>query len=330
MGQSVAQRRGAAAWWAHGYSARGGAVIIKCIFLFCYTLQLPIMNLTAPAAPLSAALSAPISARDIWADIAAVRQSRPLVHCITNLVVTNFTANVLLACGAAPVMAHAHEEVQDMAGIAQGLLLNIGTLDPYWVQSMKLAFAAAQKRNIPVVLDPVGAGATPYRNQALEELLSQGAPGVVRGNASEVMSMAHIAVTSRGVESSASVNDALGAAQALAARIQGTVCVSGEVDHILHADGRHASLRNGHEWLTRITGVGCALTALIAAVCSVQPDYWRATVTGMAWMGIAGEIAFEKAQHAGIGSMAVALLDALQQLREEDVVERLRLVADGL
>ena len=93
-----------------------------------------------------------LSAQDVWADIATVRQNKPLVHCITNLVVTNFTANVLLACGAAPVMAHAHEEVQDMAGIVQGLLLNIGTLDPYWVQSMKLAFAAAQKRGIPVVM----------------------------------------------------------------------------------------------------------------------------------------------------------------------------------
>ena len=266
-----------------------------------------------------------LSAQDVWADIATVRQNKPLVHCITNLVVTNFTANVLLACGAAPVMAHAHEEVQDMAGIAQGLLLNIGTLDPYWVQSMKLAFAAAQKRGIPVVIDPVGAGATSYRNQALEELLQQGMPAVVRGNASEVMSMAHVAITSRGVESSANVNDALGAARALAARTQGTVCVSGEVDHILHVDGRHASLHNGHEWLTRITGVGCALTALIAAVCSVQPDHWRATITAMAWMGIAGEIAFDKTQHAGIGSMAVALLDALQQLREEDVAARLRL-----
>ena len=180
------------------------------------------------------------------------------------------------------------------------------------------------------MIDPVGAGATPYRNQALEELLQQGMPAVVRGNASEVMSMAHVAITSRGVESSANVNDALGAAQALAARTQGTVCVSGEVDHILHVDGRHASLHNGHEWLTRITGVGCALTALIAAVCSVQPDHWRATITGMAWMGIAGEIAFDKTQHAGIGSMAVALLDALQQLREEDVAARLRIVVDGL
>lgn len=272
-----------------------------------------------------------LNAQALWADIQAVRQHKPLVHCITNLVVSNFTANVLLAAGAAPVMAHAHEEVADMAGIAQGLLLNIGTLDPYWVQSMKLAMAAAQAKGTPVVLDPVGAGATPYRNQALEELLQTGRISVIRGNASEVMSMAHIAVTSRGVESTAHADDALGAAQALAQRIQGAVCVSGEVDHILHADGRHASLRNGHEWLTRITGVGCALTALIAALCSVQNkhgasgDHWHATIAGMAWMGIAGEIAFEKAQHAGIGSMAVHLLDALQQLDEKTLNERLQL-----
>lgn len=266
-----------------------------------------------------------LSAQDIWADIQAVRKNKPLVHCITNLVVTNFTANMLLACGASPVMAHAHEEVQDMTGIAQGLLLNIGTLDPYWIQSMKLAFAAAQKRGIPVVIDPVGAGATPYRNQALEDLLQQGMPAVVRGNASEVMSMAHVAITSRGVDSSASVDDALAAAHALAVRTQGTVCVSGKTDHIFHADDRYVTLHNGHEWLTRITGVGCSLTALIAAVCGVQPDHWRATVTSMAWMGIAGEIAFEKAQHAGIGSMAVALLDALQQLDEQTLAKRLKL-----
>lgn len=266
-----------------------------------------------------------LRAQDVWADIEAVRRRKPLVHCITNFVAMNISANVLLAASASPVMAHAHEEVQDMAGIAQGLLLNIGTLDPYWIKSMQLAMQAAQAKGVAVVLDPVGAGATPYRNQALEELLQTGLPSVIRGNASEVMSMAHIAVSSRGVDSSASVDDALGAARSLARRIQGTVCVSGEVDHVLHADGRHASLRNGHEWLTRITGVGCSLTALIAAVCGVQADYWRATIAGMAWMGVAGEIAFEKSRHAGIGSMAVALLDALQQLDEETLAKRLQL-----
>ena len=266
-----------------------------------------------------------LSAQELWADIEAVRAQRPLVHCITNLVVMNFTANVLLATGAAPVMAHAHEEVADMAGIAQGLLLNIGTLDPYWVKSMQLAFAAAQAGGTPVVMDPVGAGATSYRNQALETLLETGTPAIIRGNASEIMSMARLSIRSRGVDSSAHADEAVDAARALAQRIQGAVCVSGETDHIVHADGRHATLRNGHEWMTRITGVGCALTALVAAVHAVQPDAWRATVAGMAWMGVAGEMAASKAQ--GVGSMAVLLLDNLQQLNEEVFVQRLKLTA---
>ncbi|NDP48941.1 MAG: hydroxyethylthiazole kinase, partial [Sulfuriferula multivorans] len=129
-----------------------------------------------------------LSAADLWSDVVAVRERSPLVHSITNLVVINFNANVLLAAGASPVMAHAHEEVRDMVAIAQALVLNIGTLDSYWVDSMKLALAAAAKRGIPSVLDPVGAGATPYRNQTLEDLLAIASPTVIRGNGSEIMS----------------------------------------------------------------------------------------------------------------------------------------------
>ena len=106
-------------------------------------------------------------ASDLWSDVLAVRERSPLVHSITNLVAINFNANTLLAAGASPVMAHAHEEVADMVGIAQALVLNIGTLDPYWIESMRLALVAASKRGIPVVLDPVGAGATPYRNKSI-------------------------------------------------------------------------------------------------------------------------------------------------------------------
>jgi len=192
----------------------------------------------------------PLTAADLWADIQAVRSQAPLVHSITNFVVMNFNANVLLAAGASPVMAHAHDEVNDMVGIAQSLVLNIGTLDPYWVQSMKLALAAAKVRNIPVILDPVGAGATPYRNQTLDELLNVGHPTVIRGNGSEIMSTANAAIKTRGVDSSASANDALDAARALAERTQGTVCVSGETDHILDAQGRnrHIIQNNNVNW----------------------------------------------------------------------------------
>jgi len=268
-----------------------------------------------------------LSANDLWADVQAVRSMSPLVHSITNLVVINLNANVLLAAGASPVMAHAHEEVRDMVGIAQSLVINIGTLDPYWVQSMKLGLAAATLRGIPTVLDPVGAGATAYRNQTLEELLDVAAPTVIRGNGSEIMSTAGAAIKTRGVDSSAAANDALGAAQALVQRTLGTVCVSGEVDHILDANKRWARLSNGHVWMTKVTGVGCSATALIGAFCAVQPDAWRATASAMALMGLAGQMAAEKAQARGlgVGSMAALLLDELQLLDEATFKQRLKL-----
>ncbi len=256
------------------------------------------------------------SAPDIWADVLSVRVGRPLVHSITNMVVMNFNANVLLAMGASPVMAHAHEEVADMAAIAQALVLNIGTLDPYWIESMRLALEMADRRGIKTVLDPVGAGATRYRNQSISVLLAQALPSVIRGNASEIMSVAGCAVQTRGVDSTAGVPDALQAAHDLATRINGVVCVSGPVDHVVDAHGRHASLSNGHEWMTRVTGVGCSATALVGAFCAVQPDAWRATVSAMAYLGVAGEVATQmvQSQGMGVGSMQTALLDQLQLL----------------
>jgi hydroxyethylthiazole kinase len=233
------------------------------------------------------------------------------------MVVMNFNANVLLAMGASPVMAHAHEEVVDMAGIANALVLNIGTLDPYWIESMRLALEIADRRGIKTVLDPVGAGATRYRNQSISILLTQAMPSVIRGNASEIMSVAGSAVQTRGVDSANGVPDALQAAYDLAVRIQGVVCVSGPVDHVMDDKGRHACLSNGHEWMTRITGVGCSASALVGAFCAVQPDAWRASVSAMAYLGVAGEVAVQNIQEQGlgVGSLQMALLDQLQLLK---------------
>jgi len=267
-----------------------------------------------------------LSSSDIWADISAVRERAPLVHSITNFVVMNLNANVLLAAGASPVMAHAHEEVQSMAGIAQSLVLNIGTLEPDWIESMRLALLTASQRGIPTVLDPVGAGATAYRNQSIELLLNTASPTVIRGNGSEIMSVAGVAVQTKGVDSSAAANDALGSARALVGRTQGVVCVSGATDHIV--DGkRWALLSNGHPWMTKITGVGCSATALIGAFCAVQPDAWRATVSAMALMGVVGEVAAEKAvvRKQGVGSMQVLMLDELQLLDQATFESRLKM-----
>ena len=268
-----------------------------------------------------------LSSSDLWFDVLAVRERSPLVHSITNLVAINFNANALLAAGASPVMAHAHEEVVDMVGIAQALVLNVGTLDPYWIESMRLALAAASKRGIPVVLDPVGAGATRYRNESIEQLLMTALPPVVRGNASEIMSVAGATVQTRGVDSGAAANDALGAAQALAQRTRGVVCVSGQTDHVLDAKNRWARLSNGHQWMTRITGVGCSASALVGAFCAVQPDAWRATVAAMAFLGVVGEVAAEKiiVRGLGVGSMQMGLLDQLQLLDQGTFEQRLKL-----
>jgi hydroxyethylthiazole kinase len=273
------------------------------------------------------ALTPSPDAAALWDDLQAVRDRAPLVHNITNFVVMNFSANALLAVGASPVMAHAHDEVRDMVGIAQALVLNIGTLDPAWMTSMELALPAARARGIPVVLDPVGAGATPYRNAALTSLLRTGAPTVVRGNASEVMSVAGLAARTRGVDSAATSNEALDAARALARDLRAVICVSGADDHVVDPDGRHAVLSNGHPWMTRVTGVGCSASALVGAFAAVQPDAWRATLAAMACLGVVGELAAERtlAASAGVGHLQIELLDGLQLLSRDDFSRRLRL-----
>jgi hydroxyethylthiazole kinase len=271
-------------------------------------------------------MTAALSTSDIWADITAVREHAPLVHSITNFVVMNFNANVLLAAGASPVMAHAREEVLDMVAIAQAVVINIGTLEPAWIDSMCMALSAASKRGIPMVLDPVGAGATPYRNASIERLLATAAPTVIRGNASEIMSVAGASVQTKGVDSSAGAFEAMGFARTLVERTSGVVCVSGATDHILDS-ARWALLHNGHAWMTKITGVGCSATALIGAFCAVQPDAWRATVSAMALMGVVGEVAAEKAtvRRQGVGSMQTLMLDELQLLDEATFAQRLKL-----
>ena len=269
--------------------------------------------------------SSQISAHDLWQDVLAVRANAPLVHSITNFVVMNFNANVLLALGASPVMAHAREEVADMANIAGALVLNIGTLELDWIEAMKIAHTRAHARGIPVVLDPVGAGATPYRNQALSELITNAPPSIIRGNASEIMSVAGLATATRGVDSSVGSNQALDSAQILAQKINRVVCVSGATDYVLDAQGRTAHLNNGHVWMTKVTGVGCSASAMIGAFAAVQSDLWRATLAAMAYLGVVGEVAYEQAQNDGVGTYQMQLLNGLQLLDEATFVQRLKL-----
>lgn len=263
----------------------------------------------------------PVTADGVWADVEAVRDRAPLVHNITNYVVMNSTANALLAVGASPVMAHAAEEVADMVAIADALVVNIGTLSPAWADAMHDAMQAAAARATPIVLDPVGAGATPYRTAAVDGLIADVAPTIIRGNASEIMATARAGATTRGVDSSEVSNSAIDAAAALVRRTGAVVVVTGATDLVISAEGTVA-LTGGHPLMARVTGLGCTASALCGAFAAVQPDPALAAAHATAVTSIVGELAAERAE--GPGTLQLHLLDRLHDLTADQVAARLR------
>lgn len=256
------------------------------------------------------------------AALAALRERRVLVHSITNYVVMNSTANALLAAGASPVMAHAREEVEEMVALAGALVLNIGTLSPPWVEAMRLAGAAANRRGVPVVLDPVGAGATAYRTATARALADELELAVIRGNASEILAMAGSTASTRGVDAAHDVGEAARVGAELAQRLGCAVAITGEVDLVTDA-ARAVEIRAGHPLMGRVTGTGCAATVLVAAFCAVEPDPVVAAAGALAFFGMAGERAAEHA--AGPGSFQVGLIDALAALSPEEVADGARI-----
>ena len=259
----------------------------------------------------------------IWKQITTVKKIAPLVHSITNFVVMNNTANALLAAGASPIMAHCHAEMEDMVSISGALVINIGTLDEYWVQSMRLAINQANKLGKPWVLDPVGAGASPYRNEVLQELTAM-RPTVIRGNASEIMALAKWRNTqTKGVDSTHESDDAIAAAKMLAHQFGSVVCISGATDIIIY-NAQIVKIQNGSSLMQQVTGMGCTATALIGAFVSVDPNNaFLATASAMALMGVAGEIAAKIS--AGPGSLQLNLLDTLYNLEESDFMSVIKL-----
>jgi hydroxyethylthiazole kinase len=250
-----------------------------------------------------------------------MREQKPLVHQITNYVVMNETANATLALGALPVMAHAPEEVEEMVALAGALVLNIGTLSSHWVDAMLAAGRAANARGVPVVLDPVGAGATTYRTDTARRLLESLDIAVLRGNAGEIATLAGVAAEVRGVESTAAGADASELARA-AARIFGVVVsVTGAVDHV--SDGeRGAAVANGDAMLATITGTGCMSTAVTGCFLAVADSPFEAAVEALVTFGAAGEDAAREAR--GPGSFHVNLYDALAALEPETLDARAR------
>jgi hydroxyethylthiazole kinase len=261
----------------------------------------------------------------VWRDVVLIRGTAPLIHNITNYVVMNTTANALLAIGASPVMAHAIDEVEDMVRLAGALVINIGTLSPPWVDAMFRAGNEASRRGIPIVLDPVGAGATPYRTDTALRLGWDISPAIIRGNASEIRALVQADATTRGVDSAHSAEASIDHARRVAEQYQCTVSMSGATDIILTRDAV-TRVNNGHPIMPRITGLGCTATALTGAFAAVNRSAFDAAVHAMIVMGIAGEIAAERA--AGPGSFWVHFLDVLYALQESDIAARMR-ASDG-
>lgn len=237
-------------------------------------------------------------------------KNRPLVHCLTNEVVQEITADVLLASGASPAMCVAEEEAAFFAGISSAVLVNIGTPYEQRIRSMKLAVQAAREKGIPWVLDPVAAGVIPWRDSIIAQFVDM-KPTVVRGNASEILSLAGMGSGGKGVDSLDSSSSAVSAAAMLAEKTGGVVAVTGEVDYIVDAE-RILAVPGGSKTATLVVGTGCSLSALAAAFCAVEEDRIKAAAAACMLAKKAQERAARTAR--GPGSFRVEYLDALYGL----------------
>lgn len=265
-----------------------------------------------------------------WLD--RVREQRPLVHNITNVVVTNVVANALLAVGASPVMAYAKEEVADMAKISGALALNMGTLDSFVVDAMLLAGRAANAAGVPVIFDPVGVGATPYRNEVAQEVSTKLDLAVLRGNAGEIGVFLGAGGEVKGVDAAGAADQLPQAMHRYAKEHHCVVIATGPADFI--ADGERLwELRNGHPLLAAITGSGCMLTGVLGAFLAAagsragSKTYAEACVAGITCYNVAAEIAAARAQ--GPGTFQAALFDALFHLTGEQVEQRAQFSVKG-
>lgn len=263
--------------------------------------------------------------RSSWSKVELLKSQHPLIHHITNYVVMNLTANMTLAIGASPVMAHAIEEIEEMTGFAQCLVINIGTLSNQWIQAMYHACDVAYKKGTPIVLDPVGAGATRLRTEVARNIVSLHHPTVIRGNASEIASLLSDEGKTKGVDSTMAVDSVHDVAKKLAIQSSSVVAVTGKVDFV--TDGKRSYLvKNGHELLTSVTGTGCSATAIIAAFTAVHQAREPLALTvaqALAFYGLAAEYAARDT--CGPASFGIALIDWIYRLNKEDVNEGLHI-----
>lgn len=253
---------------------------------------------------------------EIYTILEKVRTKKPLVHHLTNWVTIYDCANIVKVFGASPVMAHAKEEVADMANLASSLVLNIGTLTPEFIESMKIAAKSANEKGIPVVLDVCGAGATKLRDDKCFELLDQVKIDIIKGNSSEVARIAGENVKTKGVDASEVEKNLTEIAKSLSIKRKCTVVITGKEDIV--SDGKKTYLvRNGHEMMSHIVGTGCMATSVIGMFAAVEPDLAKAAAAGLACYNIAAEIAVT--QSNGAGTFKEKLFDAAYHLNKEQI-----------
>ncbi len=255
-----------------------------------------------------------------------LRGKKPIIHHITNYVTVNDCANIVLAIGASPIMADDIDEVEAITAISSSLVLNIGTLNQRTISSMLAAGKKANQRNIPVILDPVGAGASELRNQTVTRLLEQVTISILRGNMSEIRFMSGLEAATKGVdaaESDIAKSDQSGMeiAKSLAKKLNTVVAITGATDLI--SDGKRTlQIQNGHPMLSQVTGTGCMSTSLVGAFAGVTSDYFLAAAAGITCMGIAGELAYETAGSKGTGSYRGAIIDSISILNPQMIMEK--------
>ncbi len=253
---------------------------------------------------------------DVFSALKLVRLNKPLVHHITNWVSINDCAQATRSVGALPVMAHASEEVEEMVSLAGALVLNIGTLTSELVESMVLAGQKANDFGIPVILDAVGAGATQFRTKKCFELIDRVKLAVLKGNSSEIGTLAGAKALTRGVEAESVEGSLSELARKLATERDCTVVVTGAED-IVSNDRKTLAVKNGHELMGKVVGTGCMAASLLGAFNAVEEDSLKASACALAVFGLAGELAAEKASEPS--KFKTELLDSLYSLGEEDL-----------
>lgn len=241
--------------------------------------------------------------------IQKVRENNPLIHHLTNQVVMNFTANGLLAFGASPVMAKAEEEAHHMALNADGVLLNIGTLNASEIQAMIIAGKAANEKAIPVVLDPVGVGATPFRASAVRRILKEVQVTAIKGNAGELAHLIEIPWETKGVESIGEGNPEE-IAKKVAKTFDTTAIITGKTDLICTGDQLLLN-RTGHAYLSKVTGAGCLLGSIVTACLTTTAKVEDQVLTALVFYGLAAEYAVKQQEVKGPGTFLPHFIDAL-------------------